>query len=56
MELEDIARAATSGDAICTKQHVEEVANPESDLDYDPGEFFDVPECDISHPEPETAP
>lgn len=43
-ELEDLAREATSGDAYCSKQEAVEVANPESDDDWDGTEFFGLEE------------
>jgi hypothetical protein len=41
VELEDLARDATSGEAICSKQQVEKIDDPDSDPDYEVGEFFD---------------
>lgn len=40
-ELDELAREATCGDAYCSKQHVTEVADPETDPDFQCGEFFD---------------
>jgi hypothetical protein len=41
VELEDLARDATSGEAICSNQHVEKIDDPDSDPDYEVGEFVD---------------
>jgi hypothetical protein len=41
VELEDLAREATSGEAICSKQQVEKIDDPDSDSDFEVGEYFD---------------
>jgi hypothetical protein len=40
VELEDLARDATNGDAYCSKQHTVLVEKPEKDPDWDRTEFF----------------
>lgn len=40
VELDHLAREATSGDAYCSKQHIEHVPNHQSDPDWDDNEFF----------------
>lgn len=40
VELEDLARAATVGDAYCSKQETVPVEDPEQDADWDGTEFF----------------
>lgn len=40
MELEDLAREATSGDAYCSKMTAERVEDPEGNPDWDRTEFF----------------
>lgn len=43
VELEDLARAATSGDAYCSKQESVKVEDPATDPAWDNTEFFDDP-------------
>ena len=50
--LEDLAVAATNGDAYCSKAESEEVENPTSDPDWDGTEFFDCYEG-LGEEEPE---
>ena len=40
VELEDLARDATSGEAYCSKQDTVIVKNPFGDADWDDTEFF----------------
>lgn len=49
-EIEDLARDATTGDSYCSKQHVEHVANPAADPDWDGTTFFEDNE-DVSESE-----
>lgn len=63
VDLEDLAREAVQGDAYCSKQISELIAEAESDVDWDGTEFFDQPDAielvpivgqrytDDSHPE-----
>ena len=40
LELEDLAREAQQGDAYCSKQHCEKIADHTNDPDWDGTEFF----------------
>lgn len=42
VELEDLGRGATSGDAYCSKQSSVRVEDPKTDPDWDGTEFFEV--------------
>ena len=42
VELEDLARAATSGDAYCSNIRAELIEKPDQDKDWDSTEFFGV--------------
>jgi hypothetical protein len=56
-ELEDLAHAATSGDAYCSKQVAVLVKDPSSDPDWDGTEFFDCDEgLDEEEPEEDDEP
>lgn len=44
LELEDLAREATSGDAYCSSSVSEYVEHPETDPAWDGTEFFDQPD------------
>jgi hypothetical protein len=48
VELEDLARSATSGEAYCSQMQADWVENPENDADWDGTEFFDSPTDDDS--------
>ena len=41
VEIEDLARDATSGDAYCSRQVAEEIEDVKADPDWDGTEFFD---------------
>lgn len=43
IELEDLAREATSGDCYCSSSEVKYIVDPPSDPDWDSTEFFDEP-------------
>lgn len=43
LELEELARAATNGDAYCSVQESVKVDNPEDDPHWDNNTFFDDP-------------
>lgn len=51
--IEDLAAAATDGDAYCSKQESVEVDDPASDPDWDGTEFFEAVELGGSADEPE---
>jgi hypothetical protein len=44
LEIDDLAREAMRGDALCTKQKSEKVEHPERDVDWteDMAEFFNL--------------
>ena len=48
-ELDDLARDATSGDAYCSKFHVEIVDRPENDPYWDGTDFFGTDEEAADH-------
>lgn len=41
LELEHLAREATSGEAFCSRYRSELIERPERDRDWEPTEFFD---------------
>jgi hypothetical protein len=42
LELEDLAREATSGCGFCSKQETVKVEDPDGDPEFDCGEFFET--------------
>lgn len=42
VELEDLAREATSGEGYCSKQNTERIEDPAADKDWDGTEFFGI--------------
>jgi len=48
VEIEDLAREATSGDGYCSKQLSEEVLDLKNDPDWDNTEFFDADDEEVA--------
>lgn len=52
LELEDLARDASSGESYCSKFNTEAVENPEADPAWDGTEFFDSDDEDYDDYDP----